>query len=103
MSAIDHGKYKAENITTLSDGGSGEPLPTKENIITAIRQLVDGAKEDDILFFHCTSAAHCVERPNHFEASPLSVFRIQVLTSPDRLRARNPSSRPKWRRSRRIG
>ncbi len=80
ISAIDHGRYKAENITTLSDGGGGEPLPTKENIIAAMRELVDGAKEDDILFFHCTcvnvppSTPHHVELSNHFGVSALPTF-----------------------------
>ncbi|KAF8186789.1 peptidase C14 [Pholiota molesta] len=50
---IDHGNYKPEDIVILTDD-SRDPrsLPTKSNMINAIRWLVKGAKQNDALFFH---------------------------------------------------
>ncbi len=71
-------------------------------------ELVDGAKEDDILFFHCT----CVNVPSFYAPSCGTIqslrrlsspnVRILALTFPGRLWPWNPSRRPKWRRRRRI-
>jgi len=49
-----HGCYKTSDILLLTDD-SKDPrsLPTRDNLIQAMRWLVRGAKKDDSLFFHC--------------------------------------------------
>ncbi|KAH7335587.1 peptidase C14, caspase domain-containing protein [Rhizoctonia solani] len=45
--------FQMDNILKLTDDVSDpERLPTKANIISAMRWLVEGAKPDDSLFFH---------------------------------------------------
>ncbi|KJA16562.1 hypothetical protein HYPSUDRAFT_219402 [Hypholoma sublateritium FD-334 SS-4] len=75
---IEHGKYEAKDITTLSDGGGGECLPTRENIINAIRQLVDGARKEDILFFHYSGHGFQVPDQNGDEADGLDEVLVPV-------------------------
>ncbi|CAE6412347.1 unnamed protein product [Rhizoctonia solani] len=45
--------FKKENIIKLTDDAIGsDRLPTKANIVSAMRWLVEDAKADDSLFFH---------------------------------------------------
>jgi hypothetical protein len=47
--------YHAEDIVVLTDDAPHpRGLPTRTNIIDAMRWLVDGARPHDALFFHCT-------------------------------------------------
>ncbi|KIM47214.1 hypothetical protein M413DRAFT_440710 [Hebeloma cylindrosporum] len=50
---ISHGRYKSSDILLLTDD-SKDPrsLPTRDNLIQAMKWLVRGAKKDDSLFFH---------------------------------------------------
>jgi len=52
-----HWKFKPEDIVVLTDGPQDlkDPrrLPTKANILGAMKWLVKGAKQHDSLFFHC--------------------------------------------------
>lgn len=54
MLTLGHGRYKSSDILLLPDD-SKDPrsLPTRDNLIQAMRWLVRGAKKDDSLFFHC--------------------------------------------------
>ncbi|KJA16551.1 hypothetical protein HYPSUDRAFT_47266 [Hypholoma sublateritium FD-334 SS-4] len=49
---IKYGNYEAGNITILSEGRGEESIPTKNNIMNAICDLVAGARKNDVLFFH---------------------------------------------------
>jgi hypothetical protein len=51
---MEHYGFKEENIVTLVDLPDTPPerLPTRENMIRAMRWLVDGAKPSDSLFLH---------------------------------------------------
>lgn len=47
-----HG-FQPDNITTLTDeGGNGNGLPTRANILNGMKWLVQGAKAGDSLVFH---------------------------------------------------
>ncbi|PPQ81149.1 hypothetical protein CVT25_015201 [Psilocybe cyanescens] len=53
---IQQGGYKATDIVLLTDDArDARSLPTRDNIIDAMRWLVRHAKINDSLFFHCTS------------------------------------------------
>ena len=46
--------YKSGDIVLLSDGAiHPRQIPTRQNILDAMRWLVRGAKPHDSLFFHC--------------------------------------------------
>ena len=64
---LDHGRYKASDILLLTDD-SKDPrsLPTRDNLIQAMKWLVRGAKKDDSLFFHCEQSR------SHIHSSSLS-------------------------------
>ncbi len=52
---VDQG-YPKENIRTLTDDADDpRQWPTKENILAQINWLVQDAKPNDRLFFHCAS------------------------------------------------
>jgi hypothetical protein len=49
-----HGRYKTSDILLLTDDSKdSRSLPTRDNLIQAMKWLVRGAKKDDSLFFHC--------------------------------------------------
>ena len=48
--------YAEENIVILTDDRApGTHMPTKRNMLNAMRWLVKDAHSNDSLFFHCTS------------------------------------------------
>lgn len=54
--------YKDEDIVLLTDDSTNpRALPTKANIIDAMKWLVCDAQPNDSLFFHCRSTFH-IER-----------------------------------------
>jgi hypothetical protein len=56
---IKHWGYKSGDIVILTDDATNQrQLPTKKNIIDAMRWLVRDAKCHDALLFHCRS--NCV-------------------------------------------
>jgi hypothetical protein len=60
---VKHGGYRSSDVYLLTDepprftrdaeGWDSRLIPTKENMIRAMRWLVRDAKQDDSLFFHC--------------------------------------------------
>jgi hypothetical protein len=49
-----HGGYISSEILLLTDDSKdSRSLPTRDNIIQAMKWLVKGARRDDSLFFHC--------------------------------------------------
>lgn len=52
--AADHYGYKAENIILLADDATNpRHIPTRKNMLDAMRWLVEGAHKHDSLHFHC--------------------------------------------------
>jgi hypothetical protein len=54
MVITDRWGYKSQDIVLLTDDSSDRrQIPTRKNMIDAMRWLVKGAKCHDALFFHC--------------------------------------------------
>lgn len=82
--STDYGGYLQENIVVLSDDDEIDPnrRATKENILRWMDWLVDGAKEDDSLFFHCASyyyTSHFSLRLASFKSMSFFSFRTRIV------------------------
>lgn len=64
-------------IRTLRDDGAGK-MPTKANIVDAIRWLVQGAEEGDTLFFHYSGHSGCTRASAHNAYDPRSEILVPV-------------------------
>jgi metacaspase-1 len=51
---VEHWKFPtdAAHMKTLTDDSKGDGMPTKQNVLAALKWLVEGAKSGDSLFFH---------------------------------------------------
>jgi hypothetical protein len=74
----DHG-FQSKNIALLTDD-SKDPhkLPTRKHIMDAMYWLVNGAKADDSLFFHCPSSPVCSPRLSLIASATVSGHGQQV-------------------------
>lgn len=60
--------YRPENITILTDAKGSNRLPTRENIITAMHELVQDARSGDRLVFHFSGhGSQVLAPPDHVE------------------------------------
>ncbi len=51
---LGHHNYRPEDIVVLTDSSHELRFrPTRQNILDAMRWLVEGARANDALFFHC--------------------------------------------------
>ncbi|KAI5825808.1 hypothetical protein K523DRAFT_96983 [Schizophyllum commune Tattone D] len=60
---LDHENFSEDNIRLLVDEATSIPhlMPTRQNILEAIRWLVEGAQENDTLVFHYAGHADQVD------------------------------------------
>lgn len=55
MALADQWQYNPGDVVILTDDTHEKRrIPTRKNMIDAMRWLVQGAKPHDALFFHCT-------------------------------------------------
>jgi len=64
----EHYEYRPENIQILTDAIGSNRLPTRENIIASMRELVRDAQPDDRLVFHFSGhGSQVLTPPDHVE------------------------------------
>ena len=72
--------FKWENIRVLTDGRDHEWFPTKDNILSAMKWLVEDARADDSLVFFCELAIYIPDWSAYLFQTLVMVHRNAILT-----------------------